>query len=328
MAKAANPHFDIRKPYREIGGDDSYSGRAYDEEHITAFVNQHQLPCNVTTAFLTPAFRTKNYVLTPEVDLQGKPAILYQTVLRLLGDVEEGRVLASDLLSEAIRVLLVIKEENRSRLENLVTALRQSQVEGAMPLSAEAVVRLIEQHLASPNAARLPVLIVAAAYHVASQHLGERILALQAHNAADEQTGALGDVEITLVDDERVVTSYEMKMKRVTVEDIDRALQKVAGAKGRVDHYVFITTDVIDEQVRRYAAEQYARTGGTEFVVLDCIGFLRHFLHLFHRLRMGFLEAYQELVLGEPESAVRQELKETLLTLRRAAESGSVEGSG
>lgn len=281
------------------------------------------MPCNVTTAFLTPAFRAKNYMLTSDVDLQGKPAILYQTVLQLLAAVEEGRVSASDLLTEAIRVLLVIKEENRSRLESLVTALRQSQIEGSMPLSAEAVVKLIEQHLASPNAARLPVLIVAAAYQVASHHLGERILALQAHNAADEQTGALGDVEITLVDDERVVTSYEMKMKRVTVEEVDRALQKVAGAKQRVDHYVFITTEVIDEQVRKYAAEQYARTGGTEFVVLDCIGFLRHFLHWFHRLRMRFLEAYQELVLREPESAVRQELKETLLTLRRAAETGA-----
>ncbi len=276
----------------------------------------------MTTAFLTPAFRAKNYMLTSDVDLQGKPAILYQTVLQLLAAVEEGRVSASDLLTEAIRVLLVIKEENRSRLEDLITALRQSQIEGAMPLSAEAVVKLIEQHLASPNASRLPVLIVAAAYQVASNYLGERILALQAHNAADEQTGALGDVEITLVDDERVVTSYEMKMKRVMIEDIDRALQKVARTKQRVDHYVFITTDVIDEQVRKYAAEQYARTGGTEFVVLDCIGFLRHFLHLFHRLRMRFLEAYQELVLGEPESAVRQELKETLLTLRRAAETG------
>lgn len=67
----------------------------------------------------------------------------------------------------------------------------------------------------------------------------------------------------------------------------------------------------------------YARTGGIEFVVLDCIGFLRHFLHLFHRLRMQFLEAYQELVLAEDESAVRQPLKEAFLALRIAAESAN-----
>lgn len=65
----------------------------------------------------------------------------------------------------------------------------------------------------------------------------------------------------------------------------------------------------------------YAPTGGIEFVVLDCTGFLRHFLHLFYRLRMHFLDKYQELVLAEDESAVRQPLKEAFLMLRIAAES-------
>ncbi len=62
------------------------------------------------------------------------------------------------------------------------------------------------------------------------------------------------------------------------------------------------------------------RTGGIEFVILDCISFLRHFLHLFYRLRMQFLEAYQTLLLAKPESAVRHELKVSFLALRRAAE--------
>ncbi len=30
----------IRKPYTEIGGTDCYSGRTYDEAHITAFIYQ------------------------------------------------------------------------------------------------------------------------------------------------------------------------------------------------------------------------------------------------------------------------------------------------
>jgi hypothetical protein len=66
----------------------------------------------------------------------------------------------------------------------------------------------------------------------------------------------------------------------------------------------------------------YDQTGGIEIVVLDCIGFLRHFLHLFHRLRMDFLDTYQELLLDEPDSAVSQPLKEAFLALRQAAESG------
>ncbi len=72
-----------------------------------------------------------------------------------------------------------------------------------------------------------------------------------------------------------------------------------------------------------YAASLYEKTAGVEIVILDCIGFLRHFLHLFHRLRMEFLEEYQKLALSEPESAVSQPLKEAFLALRQAVESNS-----
>jgi len=65
----------------------------------------------------------------------------------------------------------------------------------------------------------------------------------------------------------------------------------------------------------------YDHSGGIEIVVLDCISFVRHFLHLFHRWRSQFLEAYQQLVLAEPDSAVSQPLKEAFLALRQAAES-------
>jgi DNA adenine methylase len=65
--------------------------------------------------------------------------------------------------------------------------------------------------------------------------------------------------------------------------------------------------------------------GGVEVVFLDCLSFLCHFLHLFHRWRGQFLDEYQKLVLAESESAVPHELKETFLTLRQAAESTEVE---
>ncbi len=112
-----------------------------------------------------------------------------------------------------------------------------------------------------------------------------------------------------------------MKMKRVTTEDINRALQKFSGRKERIDNYIFITTDMIDAPVREYAASLYADSGGIEVAILDCIGFLRYFLHLFHRLRTNFLNAYQELVLAETDSAISQPLKEAFLVLRQAAES-------
>ena len=87
LAKAHNPEVDIRKPYTEIGDADAYSGRTYDEKYITSFVDEHQLPCNATTAFLTPALRNRNTILTPDLNLVGRPPKLYQLALQLLADV-------------------------------------------------------------------------------------------------------------------------------------------------------------------------------------------------------------------------------------------------
>jgi len=305
LAAIHRVNVDIRKPYTEIGTPDAYSGRYYDESYITAFINQHELPCNPTTAFLTPALRNRNITLTPAVNLVGRPPKLYETAL--------------ELLAETLRCLIIARNQKRQRMETLLADLKKS--EDAIPLSAEEIVTLLQQHLACRGSSRLPVLIVAAAYQVAEQYIGERFLPLKSHNAADEQTGALGDVEITLVDDEKVITSYEIKTRRVTLADIDRALQKINNTGKRVDNYIFITTDVIEEGIREYASSMYERTGGIEIVVLDCISFVRHFLHLFHRLRSQFLSAYQQLVLREPDSAVSQPLKEAFLALRQAAES-------
>lgn len=327
LAKIYRPEVDVRKPYTEIGDEDAFSGRTYDEQFIGPFINEHQLPCNPTTAWLTPALRNRNIVLTPKVNLVGRPPELYKTVLDLLTAIHKGKIAARTVLTETIRVLFVIKLEKARRMESLLAGLRAAK-EASVPLSSENIVTLIQQHLNCKGASRLPVLVVAAAYTAAEKNLGEHAKPLQAHNAADVATGASGDVEITLANDDKVVTSYEMKMRRVTREDIDHALQKVKDAGGiHINNYIFITTDRIDPDVAEYAISLYEQTGGIEFVILDCIGFLRHFLHLFHRLRLDFLEWYQTFVLEEPESAVRHELKEAFLALRQAAESGTESSS-
>ena len=310
---------DIRKPYTEIGTSDAYSGRTYDERYIGPFVRKHQLDCNSTTAFLTPAFRNITTVLTPGLVMAGSPPQVYQATLQLLTDIQEERVSAEDVLSEAFRELLLMKDERLLRLDTALDSLKFS--EGSVPLSSEDIIRLIKQHLNSPYSSRLPVLVAAAAYKAAEQNLEERILPLQAHNAADLQTKSLGDVQITLVDDNRVITAYEMKAKKVEKEDINIAVEKVKKASDRIDNYIFITTDEINIEVKDYADSMYKRTAGVEFVILDCIGFIRHFLHLFHRIRIEFLDAYQELLLAEPNSAVRQESKVAFLALRRTYES-------
>lgn len=326
LAKIHNPLLDIRKPYTEIGTPDAYAGRSYDERYVEAFIIQHKLPCNHTTAWLTPAFRNRAITLTPDINLVGRPPHIYKATLQLLTDVYEGRITAEDLLAETLRCLIALRDEQNLRLNAWMETLKATA--GIVPLSSEDILILIEQHLKSPNASRLPVLVVAAAYDAATGFLGERALPLEGHNAADKQTRSLGDIQITLINDENIVTVYEMKAKKVIKNDIDIALQKI---NREIDNYIIITTEAIDEQVKAYASSLYAKTGGVEFTILDCIEFIRHFLHLFHRIRLNFLEAYQRLLLAEPESAVRQSLKESFLALRLAAEtaySSDTDGDG
>ena len=320
LGKLDKPNVDPRKPYTKIGGPDSFSGRTYDEHYLASFINEHRLPVNPTTAFLTPTLRNIDYALTTDRELVGRPPALYKKTLELLEDAAEQRIPTDVLFVETVRVLLQLRNEKLSRMKSLLEALKRT--EGSLPLSSEAIVALISQHLACKNASRLPVLVVAAAYQSAGSRLSENILPLTPHNAADLQTGSLGDVELCLVGDDSVVTVYEMKMKCVTRNDIDVAVTKIARAPKQIHNYLFVTTDVIDPIVAEYAATFYEKTDGTEIAILGCIGFLRHFLHLFHRIRVDYLNAYQILILNEPDSAVKQTLKEAFLVLRQTAESG------
>ncbi|MBF0181446.1 MAG: restriction endonuclease, SacI family [Magnetococcales bacterium] len=320
LGKLENSSVDPRKPYTEIASEDCFSGRILDERYLSAFIHRHDLPCNPTTAFLTPTLRNINRPLFVDVELVGRPRELYVKTLQLLEDVATGHVDADTLFVEVVRVLLLIRDEKKARIGSLMEALRRSK--DALPLSSEQIVTLIRQHLACRGASRLPVLVIAAAYHAVGEFIGEFLLPLLSHNAADLQTKSIGDLEIRLRADDAVVMAYEMKMRKVSKEDVDIAVAKIICSNGIVQNYIFITKDIIDPAVTNYASRLYEEMGGVEIVVLDCIGFLRHFLHFFHRSRAVYLDAYQDFVLAEPDSAVGSALKEAFLALRQAAESG------
>ena len=317
-AKIDKPSIDIRKPYTQIEGDDSFSGRHYDEHIIQEIITQFSLPCNPTTAYLTPAFRNRNETMTPTLKLEGRPAEIYQYSLDILDSIYTNKITAEKVLIEIYRNLIELRIGNERRINELISALKTT--EDAQPLSSEQILILLQQHISIGNASRLPTLIVAAAYKVVEDLIHETAKTLNSHNAADKQTGAYGDVEIYIATEENIVTSYEMKDKRVTNNDIDIAIQKIAKHNKHIDNYIFITTAEIDSKVEEYARGLYSEIG-IEFVILDCIGFIRHFLHFFHRRRTEFINEYQLLILSEPTSSVSQPLKEAFLALRAAAES-------
>ena len=286
FGKILDPKVDPRKPYTEIQGEDSFSGRTLDERYLSGFIAVHELPCRSTTAFLTPVFRTMNRPLTMDLKLESRFRNVISATLQLLDDVAKKRVNADDLFVDILRSLILIRDENQQRMDSLLKSMKCDA--GRIPLSSNDILVLIQQHLLCKNSSRLPVLIVAAAYLSVESKIGERMRPLNSHNAADLQTGALGDVEICLENEDAIVSAYEMKMKKVTKNDINLAVEKILKPLQRIHNYVFITTEKVDEDVEEYASEFYEKTGGTEIAILDCLGFLRHFLHFFHsRARCG-----------------------------------------
>ena len=237
----------------------------------------------------------------------------------MLDDVAKGTVEAQDVFLDILRHLISMRDEQKKRMASLLENVQRTS--GTLTPSSEDIVNLVSQHLACKNSSRLPVLGVAAAYAAVSKLIGERALPLKGHNAADLQTGASGDIEICLTTDEQLVTVYEMKQKSVNRNDIDHAVTKILTSGQEIDNYIIITTDPVPSDVSDYARSMYERTDGTEIVVLEYLGFVRHFLHFFNRYRKDFLDAYQGLVLSEPASAVSQSLKEAFLALRNSLQS-------
>ena len=79
-----------------------------------------------------PALRNRNITLTPELELEGRPRLLYKAVLQLLTDVHEEKISAEDLLAETIRCLLVYRNERQQRMSAALESIKTTQ--DSMPL--------------------------------------------------------------------------------------------------------------------------------------------------------------------------------------------------
>jgi hypothetical protein len=317
IAKINDNTIDLHKPYVSMGTH-SYPGRTLDEGIVQHIIHKYHLPCNSTTAFLTPAFRTVEEPLTKEWFNTCRPAEVYHKMMDVIEYVESRPDQATPVLSEIIRILLLQQIENGNRLMQLQAVINDG--EGDATLSCEEIVNILNLHLKCQRSSRLPVLMISAMYETLSEITNENHKPLLSHNAADSQTGSLGDIEIIIGEDDRVVTCYEVKKRAVTFDDVDVCLKKLSEGGIKVDNYLIVTTEEIDKELEKYVLPIY-REIGIEVAILDCIGFVRHLLHFFTRYRMKFIDNYQQLVLDEPDSSVSQPLKEAFLSIRRVAES-------
>ncbi|MCX6666282.1 MAG: DNA methyltransferase, partial [Euryarchaeota archaeon] len=61
-----------------------------------------------------------NVALTPDLNLEGRPKEVYDSVLQLLKEVNDKKVSAEDLLVDIIRCLLTYKNQRQKRMNEFL----------------------------------------------------------------------------------------------------------------------------------------------------------------------------------------------------------------
>jgi DNA adenine methylase len=321
LAKKLNPEVNLLYPVsnvEEISG--AFSGRAIDENCVQILVEQFKLPLNPTTGFLTPSFRTLSLPIPEKLgDVIGKYRQVYNAFSSIIHKVQSGELDAEEVLVALLQKLIHLKREREEKIKEKLQS-----ASGELDLSAEDIVEIVERLLTLPRASRIPVLVVAALHITIEKCLGQKVRPLESHRAADSKTGSLGDIEL-VADDGSVVRVYEIKDREITETDIHNALEKIARLeqerRRKLKQYLFITTKSVDKSVLLVARNMY-REIGIEMAVLDCLGFTRHFLHLFFPFRLQFISNLTKLLMEEPDSSLNHAVKEYYLTLLNVLQSG------
>ncbi|GAB6077272.1 restriction endonuclease, SacI family [Desulfurobacterium crinifex] len=317
MAKIINPQVNILYPStnaKEVP--EAFSGRTVDEHCIQALIDIFKLPLMQTTGFLTPTFRTPALPIPENLgDVIQKNVTIYNAFSNIIHRIQNGDLKAEDVLIETLRRLINLKKEREAEIKGKLNQLSKEDLD----FSAEDIVSIISQLLSIPKhkTSRIPVLVIAALHKTLEECLQERLKPLENHTAADSKTGALGDIEL-VVDDGYVVRVYEIKDKVITETDINKALKKILklnnDKRAKLRQYLFVTTKSIEDSILSKAHEIY-KDLGVEMTILDCLGFTRHFLHLFFPFRLMFINNLTEFVMREPDSSVSHALKEYYISL-------------
>lgn len=136
----------------------------------------------------------------------------------------------------------------------------------------------------SKGASRLPVLALYAVYMVLTKELrryaDKHLKRLEAHSAADSQTGSIGDIEV-LNADETVFEAVEVKHQiQINKAIVDSAKQKIRSS--RVDRYYILTTSQHHEPTAEVLAEvgNVKRLLGTQMIVNGVVPTIRYYLRL------------------------------------------------
>jgi DNA (cytosine-5)-methyltransferase 1 len=216
--------------------------------------------------------------------------------LYILDSVANGTVKSSYVLSEFFRLELIEKSKREASLEWLAKHLADQRI------SILQIVEALEQHFLLPRSARLPVLGIQAIYMTMMSHIaryqGMSLSPLSEHSAADENTGAVGDVEVIDADGD-VFEGVEVKHGVVIDDNIVRRACAKVNVSTASRYYILSTSPRINlSELGKTLITDLQKKHGCQMVVNGVVPTIKYYLRLLDE-PAEFLTNYQKLLITD-----------------------------
>lgn len=269
-----------------------FSGRGISENVVYPWLAKHGFR-GAMSGWQTRVFERPQPYLT---DYPEHISHVRDAFLSILDAVANGRASALEVIAEFFRFELKNRESQLANAEWLAKRRAKSTVTIAEITDA------LAEHFTMPKSARLPVLAIQALYDAMMPHVarydGMELVELSEHSAADEHTGAVGDVEVIDCDGD-VFEAVEVKHE-VVVSDviIKRAYDKVRESNAN-RYYILSTSPRSDiTSFGQSLISDLSASHGCQMVVNGVLPTIKYYLRLLDE-PATFLDAYTELLVSD-----------------------------
>jgi DNA (cytosine-5)-methyltransferase 1 len=304
--KSALPNIDIR--YHQIQIQDKtthpagFNFRGVSEKIIYPWLNENNFE-GAKSGWQTRTFeRPKPYMLTYDENIGD----IKEPFLQTFDYIEVKNESATEALPFLLHCQMVHRESKKITLSIPKTK------------DIQLIVELFKNHFfydykASKGASRLPVLALYAVYSVLIDQLdrykGMTLKPLEAHSAADSQTGAIGDIEIAHKESGEVFEAVEVKHD-IPINDriIQDAAKKIMDKN--VDRYYILTTNANcepDEELSK-AIFKIKAMYNCQLIANGLVPSLKYYLRLLSDPSLVFPK-YVELLVAD--KAIKHEHRDT-----------------
>lgn len=295
--KVETPEQDIRQHKIELSN--GYSGRSYDTNYITPFLQEHFIRYAMAeSGWLT---RSLEQVHAFTLDFPGKirNQEVKQAFLEILNDIEANHADPSAYLVTILTLLLEYQDSQAV----IAPTFRDN-----TDLTILDVVHMLEQHFfenyTGAGASRLPVIAIYSLYSLLMGHprfTHKQLLPLKSHTTSDIKSDSLGDIELTDLDGNFFEVVEVKHGRSITLAMVRMAYEQIK--EHPLDRYYLLTTNSPDTENPTEISKlikQIYREHGCEIIVNGIISSVKYYLRLIDNTQ-NFVRIYTEKLLEDYE---------------------------